>query len=1473
MKLSTTNFSLFVLTTFFSFSLFVFQQKNKVITKSKMVVSPDLTLNTIATNSECAEDGSGNATVYAKGGGQANGLGRFTAMNQTEFLNLGERARAADLDGDGDLDIVAGQGGTPNTIYLNNGDATFIETFAFDQTAYSQNYAAFDIGDVDGDGDIDLFSINPNSELVVYFNDGNANFTAGTPFHFNRRKFASSLGDLDGDGDLDAFVLGHGANASTPEIRIWLNDGTGSFTQSTEIYQTFNNGSFGDTQLGDLDGDGDIDAFVTSNNNLAQVWLNDGDATFTQSTETYSTVNNFIDFSTLGDLDGDGDLDVVISKHTAPSEVYLNDSDGTFTLSVETYGDNCCGSGEVELADFTGDGILDMAIARVGNNSSMVYSGDGDGTFTIVEDLSTIGGSDSPARSAIAVVAGDFDGDADIDVGFGSHFGVVSMIALNDQRRITPYTYQWDDPSSQTTATATNLLPGTYNVTVTDLDGVEEMASVTITAPDIIEASITSTLASCMPGNDATATATGSGGIDFSYKPNGEDYLLDNEIASSISLGDLDGDGDLDIFDTNFRTSGVDKPDRVWFNDGDGTFTQSTENYAFGTVTVKGELGDLDGDGDLDVFQSGVATQVVLHNDGDGTFTHIETFNKGYAGSVGQFWDALDLGDIDGDGHLDAVVGAAGAYQAILAYTNDGDGTFTPGFEQAIAEPVDDLKLGDLDGDGDLDMFVTGAFNVTTVYFNDGTGQFMRGTETYGLNNRWEGIGMADFDSDGDLDMFLTNHTGMKNLVLHNNGDGTFTEVQSNFGEYGVDVSVGDIDMDGDLDVFTAGYDQGSKVYLNDGSGIFMEYFPDYSRFGGYQSSALGDLDGDGDLDAIVGHFGRLDVLLHEPNCYDYKWSDASGQTTATATGLSPGTYTVTVTDTRGCTTTESVVINANTTVPAISAIDVQTCAGDTLKLKESSGVATSWSWTGPNGFSSSDQNPKIPDATTNMTGNYTVSITDANACANSKIVSVTVYAKPAITVTNPATCSGIAFDLTTTSVTDANASGGTITYHSGTPATAANQLSSTMVNPSTTITYYALSTTANNCTDEVAFQVMVNENLILSTTDMPKICLGNSFDLSTLTIVDGLNSNPTFTYHSATPATVANQITATVSPTTNTTYYILGTNANNCKGETSVEVAVKTLPDISTSNTTICYGGPFDLSDLTVLDANNQNGVLTYHSASPATTSNQLPSSVVGPTSTTTYYILSTSALDCTDETSTTITVRPNPDFAFQNASQVNCAGVLFDLDTVTIEGTATIMTKTWHSESSVSEDNELTNLVVSPESTTTYYALLTDENECARVLPFTLEVTCSLNIVDPCSCTDPLNIVLPSTDIVTHFHDVLTVNTGVANQTIALAANSGDAFLDNDLMVVADNSILGMTDASGALNVDFFKESGASGSITVSNGTFTHIFPLPKCEAKDCQAPIPTMNQWGLFIFALLLINLSLIMIREKEQMNAGG
>ena len=135
-----------------------------------------------------------------------------------------------------------------------------------DASANTSSYGV-ELGDLDGDGDLDAYVANNGLGNRVYLNDGTGVFADSGQSLGDHASREVSLGDVDGDGDLDAVV-----SNTTQETRVWQNNGSGVFTDS----QSFDSGNSQGLQLGDLDGDGDLDAFVAISGSGNQVWRNNG---------------------------------------------------------------------------------------------------------------------------------------------------------------------------------------------------------------------------------------------------------------------------------------------------------------------------------------------------------------------------------------------------------------------------------------------------------------------------------------------------------------------------------------------------------------------------------------------------------------------------------------------------------------------------------------------------------------------------------------------------------------------------------------------------------------------------------------------------------------------------------------------------------------------------------------------------------------------------------------------------------------------------------------------------------------------------------------------------------------------------------------------------------------------------------------------------------------------------------------------
>ena len=232
----------------------------------------------------------------------------------------------------------------------------------------------------------------------------------------------------------------------------------------------------------------------------------------------------------------------------------------------------------------------------------------------------------------------------------------------------------------------------------------------------------------------------------------------------SIALDDLDGDNDLDVF---IPTPDAGNPSYVWFNDGNGVFSDSGQTLVLHDEAIQDvALADLDGDGDVDVFSSGKAASAVFLNDGSGTFAVGQVF-----GFSDRSW-GVDLGDVDGDGDLDAFT--ANLREPNFVWLNNGNGVFTDSGQRLGDHASMRVEFGDFDMDGAIDAFVANYGEPNRIWFNDGNGGFSDSGQLLG-NYSSRDVAIGDLDGDADLDAIVVND-GEPNRVWLNDGTGAFAD-------------------------------------------------------------------------------------------------------------------------------------------------------------------------------------------------------------------------------------------------------------------------------------------------------------------------------------------------------------------------------------------------------------------------------------------------------------------------------------------------------------------------------------------------------------------------------------------------------------------------------------------------------------------------------------------------------------------------
>jgi len=385
----------------------------------------------------------------------------------------------------------------------------------------------------------------------------------------------------------------------------------------------------------------------------------------------------------------------------------------------------------------------------------------------------------------------------------------------------------------------------------------------------------------------ATACAFGQQFVDQTSTR----FPVQSEYTNQCTFVDIDGDGDKDIVFANgqgYSSLGALLKPRIYVNNGTGFFTDETDARAAGiTGCFRGvEAGDVDRDGDWDLLlaQDFNRRPLLLVNNGAGVFadqttTRLPNITMGSA--RGQF------GDVDNDGDLDIVLCNSGTNRFSATgrprlFINGGAGVFTDAPTTqfpttALAEQMD-CVFGDVDNDLDLDLHVgtraSGA-NSSQLWINNGAGTFAK-LNPFVTDATCYSYDFGDMDGDGDLDLIGVNAgTSNTELLLRNSANGaTWTNVSSQISPNPTvddnDSRFIDYDNDGDLDLLVAALGGPDRMYRNGGTGVFTQVTTGVlpSITDSSLDVKVGDLTGDGKPDIVTaqGESGQFQNRIYINN-------------------------------------------------------------------------------------------------------------------------------------------------------------------------------------------------------------------------------------------------------------------------------------------------------------------------------------------------------------------------------------------------------------------------------------------------------------------------------------------------------------------------------------------------------------------------------------------------------------------------------
>lgn len=379
-------------------------------------------------------------TLIAFAGGSLPHLSwgqQFVDGTATRFPTQSEyssQVAIADVDGDGDLDVAFANGrgfSSAQTqeqvrLYLNNGMGFFTDVSVARLGTLTGYGRDVEFGDIDNDGDLDLFVANDfNTAPQLLTNDGLGFFTNVSATQLPNITLGSShacFGDVDNDGDLDLWVTNGGSSRfGAGQAQLWFNDGTGTYTNmtSTNVPQQLV-GEPMDCIFGDVDGDLDLDMVEGHRNGQSKLYRNLGNSS-----------GNFFDVTTnnlpadsatysydFGDLNGDGHLDLLGANSLPGSSreaLFINNGTGTFVNETSLWLTNAnnpnIDDNDSKFFDFDNDGDLDFVIASLSGSSSERFYRNNGTSFTLLSNAIT-----NIPDSSLDIELGDLDGNGTLDI-------------------------------------------------------------------------------------------------------------------------------------------------------------------------------------------------------------------------------------------------------------------------------------------------------------------------------------------------------------------------------------------------------------------------------------------------------------------------------------------------------------------------------------------------------------------------------------------------------------------------------------------------------------------------------------------------------------------------------------------------------------------------------------------------------------------------------------------------------------------------------------------------------------------------------------------------------------------------------------------------------------------------------------------------------------------------------------------------
>ncbi|MHC1775287.1 MAG: beta strand repeat-containing protein [Lentimicrobium sp.] len=543
-----------------------------------------------------------------------------------------------------------------------------------------------------------------------------------------------------------------------------------------------------------------------------------------------------------------------------------------------------------------------------------------------------------------------------------------------------------------------------------------------------------------------------------------------------------------------------------------------------------------------------------------------------------------------------------------------------------------------------------------------------------------------------------------------------------------------------------------------------------------------------------------------------YTWSGPDGFTSTdqnpsiiNVTLAAAGTYTLTVADGNSCSAqaTTDVVINALPTPSASSNSPV--CEGATLNLSGLPNGMTSYTWSGPDGFTSTDQNPSIINVTLAAAGTYTLTVADGNSCSAQATTDVVINALPSPSASsNSPVCEGATLNLS------GLPNGMTSYTWSGPDGFTSTDQNPSIINVTLAAagTYTLTVADGNSCSAQASTDVVINALPTPSASSNSPVCEGATLNLSGLP--NGMTSY-TWSGPDGFTSTDQNPSIINVNLAAAGTYTLTVADGNSCSAQATTDVVINALPTPSaSSNSPVCEGATLNLSGL-------PNGMTSYTWSGPDgfTSTDQNPSIInVTLAAAGTYTLTVADGNSCSAQATTDVVINALPSPSASSNSPV-CEGA-----TLNLSGLPNGMTSyTWSGPDGFTSTDQNPSIInVTLAAAGTYTLTVADGNSCSAQ-----------------ATTDVVINALPTAGI--------TNNTGLTELTclltsISLTATGGGTYswddgtnivgTDADLIVTLPGTYtVTVTDANGCIDTE---------SILITQEAVTLV------DVRSVANPVPT-------------------------------